>query len=58
MKIKLNVPENLSEITLEQYQRWIKIVEKEEQLTTFYQQKMIEIFCKANLKEINLTPTV
>ena len=52
MKIKLNVPENLSEITLEQYQRWIKIVEKEEQLTTFYQQKMIEIFCKANLKEI------
>jgi len=52
MKIKLNIPESLSEITLAQYQKWIKIVEKEEQLTTFYQQKMIEIFCKANLKEI------
>lgn len=52
MKIKLNVPESLSEITLAQYQKWVKIVEKEEQLTTFYQQKMIEIFCKANLKEI------
>lgn len=52
MKIKLNVPESLSEITLAQYQKWIKIVEKEEQLSTFYQQKMIEIFCNANLKEI------
>ena len=52
MKIKLNIPESLSEITLAQYQKWVKIVEKEEQLTTFYQQKMIEIFCKANLKEI------
>jgi hypothetical protein len=52
MKIKLNIPESLSEITLAQYQKWVKIVEKEEQLTTFYQQKMIEIFCNANLKEI------
>jgi hypothetical protein len=52
MKIKLNIPESLSEITLAQYQKWVKIVEKEEQLSTFYQQKMIEIFCKANLKEI------
>lgn len=52
MNIKLNIPESLSEITLAQYQKWIKIVEKEEQLTTFYQQKMIEIFCNANLKEI------
>ena len=52
MKIKLNVPESLSEITLAQYQKWVKIVEKEEQLSTFYQQKMIEIFCTANLKEI------
>jgi len=52
MKIKLNVPESLSEITLAQYQKWIKIVEKEEQISTFYQQKMIEIFCNANLKEI------
>ena len=45
MKIKLNVPENLSEITLAQYQRWVKIIDKEEEVGTFYQQKMIEIFC-------------
>lgn len=52
MRIKLNVPEDLSEITLAQYQRWIKIAEKQEVVNTFYQQKMIEIFCNANLQDI------
>jgi|TARA_A100001391_G_C5068966_1_gene277840 hypothetical protein len=52
MRIKLNVPEDLSEITLAQYQRWIKIAEKQEEINTFYQQKMIEIFCNANLQDI------
>lgn len=51
MKIKLNIPENLSEITLSQYQKWIKIIDNEE-LSTFFQQKMIEIFCNADLKDI------
>ena len=52
MKIKLNVPENLNEITLAQYQRWVKIIDKEEEVGTFYQQKMIEIFCNAELQHI------
>ena len=52
MKIKLNVPENLSEITLSQYQRWIKIVDKQDEIGTFYQQKMVEIFCNAELQHI------
>ena len=52
MRIKLNVPEDLSEITLAQYQRWIKIAEKQEEVNTFYQEKMIEIFCNANLQDI------
>jgi len=52
MRIKLNVPENLSEITLAQYQRWVKIIDKEEEVGTFYQQKMIEIFCNAELQHI------
>ena len=52
MKIKLNIPETLSEITLAQYQKWTKIIENEEQLSTFYQHKMIEIFCKVELKQI------
>ena len=51
MKINLNIPENLSEITLAQYQKWIKIIDNEE-LSTFFQQKMIEIFCNADLKDI------
>ena len=52
MKIKLNVPEDLSEITLSQYQRWIKIVDKQDEIGTFYQQKMVEIFCNAELQHI------
>ena len=50
MAIKLNIPESLNEITLGQYQKWAKITEGKE-INNFYQQKMIEIFCKANLKD-------
>ena len=51
MNIKLNIPETLKEITLSQYQKWIKIIDEEE-VSTFYQQKMIEIFCNSDLKAI------
>jgi hypothetical protein len=50
MALTLNIPESLSEITLGQYQDWVKITEGQE-INNFYQQKMIEIFCKANLKD-------
>ena len=50
MAIKLNIPESLSEITLGQYQQWVKITEGQE-INNFYQQKMIEIFCGADLKD-------
>ena len=49
MKAKLLVPETLSEITLGQYQKFIKISEENEN-TLFLQQKMIEIFCRIDLK--------
>ena len=48
MAIKLTIPESLNEITLGQYQQWLKITEGKE-MNTFYQQKMIEIFCKTRL---------
>ncbi len=48
MAIKLNIPESLSEITLGQYQEWLRITEGKE-LNSFFQQKMIEIFCKSRL---------
>ena len=51
MKIKLNIPEKLSEMTLGQYQDWLKVSEGKE-LNTFLQQKIIEIFCGITLKEV------
>jgi len=48
MAIKLNIPESLNEITLGQYQEWLKITEGKE-LNSFFQQKMIEIFCRSRL---------
>ena len=51
MKLKINIPEKLSEITLGQYQDWLKVAEGKE-MTHFIQQKMIEIFCGITLKEV------
>ena len=51
MNIKLNIPETLKEVTLSQYQKWVKIIDEEE-LSSFFQQKMIEIFCNSDLKAI------
>tara|TARA_R110002020_G_scaffold130809_1_gene292540 strand:- start:20 stop:691 length:672 start_codon:yes stop_codon:yes gene_type:complete len=51
MKAKLLVPENLSEITLEQYQKFIKISEENKD-SLFLQQKMVEIFCNIDLKQV------
>ena len=51
MNFKLNIPESLNEVTLSQYQKWVKIID-EEKISTFFQQKMIEIFCNADLKKI------
>jgi len=51
MKLKINIPEKLSEITLGQYQDWLKVAEGKE-MTPFIQQKMIEIFCGITLKDV------
>ena len=48
MNIKITVPSNLSEITLEQYQRYLKVIEDVEQndkAQMFVDLKMMEIFC-------------
>tara|TARA_R110000803_G_scaffold169817_3_gene232860 strand:+ start:73 stop:723 length:651 start_codon:yes stop_codon:yes gene_type:complete len=49
MKVNINVPNNLSEITLGQYQKFLKIQENNKDLH-FIQSKMIQIFCKIDLK--------
>lgn len=51
MKIDIYVPDSLSEITLGQYQKFLSIAKDKEQ-DLFIQQKMIEIFCKLDLKDI------
>ncbi len=48
MEITIKIPENLREITLGQYQKYLKM-EKENKDETFIAQKMIEIFCQTRL---------
>ena len=52
MKVKINVPEDLSEITLGQYMKFLKLDFDENTKNSFALQKMVEIFCNANLKDI------
>ena len=52
MKIKIPVPESLSEMTLEQYQKFEKINTEDNQGSNFLLQKMVEIFCNLPLKDI------
>ena len=44
MKVELTVPTSLDDITVEQYQRFVKLVENNEE-TDFVKIKTIEIFC-------------
>lgn len=51
MKIDITVPDQLSEITLGQYQKFLKI-QKEVEDERFLSSKMIEIFCNVNLTKV------
>lgn len=53
MKLKVNVPDSLSDITLDQYQRFDAINTDENADTTFLMQKMVEIFCDVDLMLTN-----
>lgn len=49
MKIEVTIPTDLSEVTLKQYQKFLKIADENED-SEFLHHKMIEIFCGASLK--------
>tara|TARA_R110000823_G_scaffold12959_7_gene43243 strand:- start:39 stop:668 length:630 start_codon:yes stop_codon:yes gene_type:complete len=51
MKLTLTIPETLKDITLNQYQQWLKVAEDKE-MTDFLKQKMIEIFCGITLNQV------
>jgi len=52
MKVDILVPSSLSEITLEQYQKFERINTKENQDTNFLMHKMVEVFCNLDLKDV------
>ena len=52
MKVEINVPDSLKEITLDQYQRFEKLNTEENKESTFLLQKMVEIFCNIPLKQV------
>ena len=52
MKIEINVPDTLNEITLGQYQNFEKVNTEENKDTAFLLQKMVQIFCNLNLKDV------
>lgn len=55
MKLNVTIPTKLSEITLEQYQRFVSITEKNPD-SDFVQQKMLEIFCNIPLNLVAKMP--
>jgi hypothetical protein len=52
MKVDILVPSSLSEITLEQYQKFERINTEENQDTNFLMHKMVEVFCDLDLKDV------
>ena len=52
MKVDIYIPDHLSDITLEQYQKFTKLNTEENQNTNFLLHKMVEIFCRLDLKDI------
>jgi hypothetical protein len=52
MRVEINVPDSLNEITLEQYQKFEKLNTEDNKDSLFLLQKMVEIFCNLDLKDV------
>ena len=52
MKVDILVPSSLSDITLEQYQKFAKINTGDNEDTNFLMHKTVEIFCNLELKNV------
>tara|TARA_R110000751_G_scaffold143371_1_gene246720 strand:+ start:41 stop:712 length:672 start_codon:yes stop_codon:yes gene_type:complete len=51
MKIEVQVPNTLNDVTLGQYQKFLNI-SKDKEDSLFLNQKMVEIFCEIDLKQV------
>ena len=57
VQIELSVPTKLNDMTLGQYQRYMKVVEdNKEDANEFINLKLIEIFCNVSLKDVLSIP--
>ena len=54
MKVELIVPNSLNEVTLGQYQKYLKLTELKDLTETQLSFKMIEIFCGVNAENVRL----
>ena len=54
--MKVIIPENLSEIKLKDYQKYLSIVEDNEGADEFLALKMIEVFCHLKFNEVRQLP--
>ncbi len=52
MKIEISIPSELSEITLDKYQKFAKLNTEENEDSSFMLHKTVEIFCGLELKDI------
>lgn len=52
MKVTIQVPESLREISLEQYQKYHSINTEDNQNSNFLLHKTVEIFCNLNLQQV------
>ena len=57
-QIELEVPTTLNDITLGQYQKYIKVVDENEGADEFLNKKLIEIFCNITLLDVEQIPMV
>jgi hypothetical protein len=51
MNVEITIPSKLNDLTLEQYQLFMRLVDKEDS-EEFINQKMISIFCKIKLSQV------
>ena len=52
MKLEINIPTELAEVKLSQYQKFLKVAQDNEE-DVFINQKMVQIFCGIDLKSVS-----
>ena len=58
MKVELNIPEGLHEITLEQYQQYIELTEKLQDNPEGLKQAAISCFCRVPMSTVRFIRAV